>query len=58
MPSSFTLSVGMRDLPHVLGLRHILFDCAEGFGHTLCGLEFELENDIDLESQTHVNAPP
>ena len=43
---------------HVLGLRHILFDCAGGFGRTLCGLEFELENDIDLESQIHVNTPP
>ena len=43
---------------HVLGLRHILIDCAGGLGRTLCGLEFELENDIDLESQTHVNTPP
>lgn len=42
---------------HVLGLRHILLDCAGGFGRTLCGLEFELENGIDLEAQTHVNTP-
>jgi len=43
---------------HVLGLRHILLDCVGHFGRTLCGLEYELENDIDLESQTHANTPP
>ena len=42
---------------HVLGLQHVLLDCIGRFGHTLCGLENELENDMDLESQTPCQYP-
>jgi len=41
----------------VLDLGHILLDCAGGLGHALC-FGNELEDDIDLESQTRANTPP
>jgi hypothetical protein len=46
------------DLPRrVVDLEYILLDCVGSYGHVL-RFGIELEDDIDLESQTHPNAPP
>ncbi|KIJ94967.1 hypothetical protein K443DRAFT_134564 [Laccaria amethystina LaAM-08-1] len=42
----------------VLGLQLDLLNFAGRFGRNLYGLEGELENDVELESQTHANRPP
>jgi hypothetical protein len=42
----------------VLGLQLDLLNFAGRFGRNLYGLEDELENDVELESQTHANRPP
>ncbi|EDR07818.1 uncharacterized protein LACBIDRAFT_327539 [Laccaria bicolor S238N-H82] len=41
----------------VLGLEHILLDCAGSLCHVLC-LGIEPEDDIDLESQAHADSVP
>jgi hypothetical protein len=42
----------------VLGLQLDLLNFAGRFGRNLYGLEDELENGVELESQTHANRPP